>query len=58
VPDFLALMRSRVRQQYPSRLAALAYLQQSPNARALGFEPEPIPAHAHAERSIPSLPPR
>jgi len=35
VPDYLALMKSKVRQQYPSRLAMLAYLQQSPNAGAI-----------------------
>ena len=44
VPDYLALMRAGVRQQYPSRLAMLAYLQQSPNAGALGFSPEAVPA--------------
>ena len=56
VPDYLALMKSGVRQQYPSRLAMLAYLQQSPNARALGFSPEAVPAGDQAERWNPSLP--
>jgi len=32
VPDYVALMKSKVPQQYPSRRAVLAYLQQSPNA--------------------------
>jgi hypothetical protein len=56
VPDYLALMKSGVRQQYPSRQAALAYLQQSPNARALGFSPEAVPAEGKEERQNPSLP--
>ncbi len=34
VPEYVALMRSDVRQQYPSRLAILAYLRQSPSAEA------------------------
>jgi hypothetical protein len=50
VPDYLALMKSGVRQQYPSRRAMLAYLQQSPNARALGFSPEVVPMDGKAER--------
>ena len=50
VPDYLALMRSGVRQQYPSRLAMLDYLQQSPNARSLGFSPEAAPPSGNAER--------
>ena len=50
VPDYLALMKSRVPQQYPSRLAMLAYLQHSPNARALGFAPDAVPAVGKAER--------
>ena len=58
VPDYLALMKSGVRQQYPSRLAMLAYLRQSPNARALGFSPEAAPADGKAERWNPSLPQR
>ena len=56
VPDYLALMRSGVREQYPSRLAMLAYLQQSPNAKALGFTPKAAPADQKAERWNPSLP--
>lgn len=32
VPEYIALMKSDVRQQYPSRLAIVAYLRQSPNA--------------------------
>jgi hypothetical protein len=34
VPEYVALMRSDVRQQFPSRLAILAYLRQSPSAEA------------------------
>jgi len=56
VPDYLALMKSNVRQQYPSRLAMLAYLQQSPNARALGFSPEPASTNSNAAPWNPPLP--
>jgi len=34
VPEYVALMNSDVRQQFPSRLATLAYLRQSPSAEA------------------------
>jgi hypothetical protein len=37
VPDYVALMKSDVRQQYPSRVAILAYLRQSPSAEAREF---------------------
>lgn len=50
VSDYLALMKSGVRQQYPSRLAMLAYLQQSPNAKALGYIPQTAPADGGPER--------
>jgi hypothetical protein len=33
VPEYVALMKSNVRQQYPSRVAILAYLRQSPGGR-------------------------
>jgi hypothetical protein len=56
VPDYLALMKSGVRQQYPSRLAMLAYLQQSPNAKALGFAPEAASADSKALLWNPPLP--
>jgi hypothetical protein len=58
VPDYLALTRSGVRQQYPSRLAMLTYLQQSPNAKALGFTPEAAPAGSKPDPLNPSLPQR
>ncbi|MGB8463322.1 MAG: hypothetical protein WCE49_00105 [Terrimicrobiaceae bacterium] len=58
VPDYLALMKSGVRQQYPARLAMLVYLRQSPDAKALGFAPEAVPADGTAERWNPSLPQR
>ena len=58
VPDYIALTKSGVRQQYPSRLAMLAYLQQSPNAKALGFAPEAAPADGKAQPWNPSLPQR
>ena len=34
VPEYVALMKSDVRQQFPSRVATLAYLRQSPSAEA------------------------
>jgi hypothetical protein len=34
VPEYVALMKSDVRQQLPSRVATLAYLRQSPSAEA------------------------
>jgi hypothetical protein len=58
VPDYLALRKSAVRQQYPSQLAMLAYLQQSPNARALGFAPAAAHADGKTELWNPSLPQR
>ena len=36
VPEYQALMKSGVRQQYPSMLAMLAYLRQSPGGSAAG----------------------
>ena len=56
VPDYLALLKSGVRQQYPARLAMLVYLQKSPNAKALGFSPAAAPADGKAERWNPWLP--
>jgi hypothetical protein len=38
VPEYVALMKSNVRQQYPSQLAIIAYLRQSPDAANLGVE--------------------
>lgn len=56
VPDYLALMKSKVRQQHPSRLAMMVYLQQSPNARSSGFSPEAAPVDNNAARWNPPLP--
>lgn len=55
VPDYLALLKSGVRQQYPAQLAILVYLQKSPNAKALGFSPAAAPADGKAERWKPGL---
>jgi hypothetical protein len=46
VPEYVALMKSNVRQQYPSRLAIVEYLRHSPNASSLGIELPPHEAHA------------
>jgi hypothetical protein len=37
VPEYIALMKSDLRQQYPSRLAIIEYLRQSPRAEARGI---------------------
>src|SRR5262245_47994886 len=38
VPEYVALMKSDVPQQYPSRVAIVAYLRQSPSAEARELE--------------------
>ena len=45
VPEYVALMKSDVPQQYPSRVAVLAYLRQSPSAEAreLGLQTPAAP---------------
>jgi hypothetical protein len=45
VPEYVALMKSDVRQQFPSRVATLAYLRQSPSAdaRELALETNALP---------------
>ena len=49
VTEYVALMKSDVRQQYPSRLAILAYLRQSPSveARELGLQTQALPGTRH-----------
>ena len=37
VPEYVVIMKSDLRQQYPSRLAIVGYLRQSPDADALGI---------------------
>ncbi len=46
VPEYVALMKSDVRQQFLSRLAIIAYLRQSPSveARELGLQTQALPA--------------
>ena len=55
VPDYLALMRSKVPQQYPSRLAIQAYLLKGLDARAPGSSPKAVPTDGNAERGKPLL---
>ena len=45
VPEYVALMKSDVRQQFPSRVATLAYLRQSPSAegRELALQTNALP---------------
>jgi hypothetical protein len=49
VPEYVELIRSGVRQQFPSRLAILAYLRQSPSveARELALQTQALPATRH-----------
>ena len=48
VPEYVAIMKSDLRQQYPSRLAIVAYLRQSPRANTLGIV---LPESATAPRA-------
>jgi hypothetical protein len=50
VPEYVALMKSGTRQQYPSRLAIVAYLRQYPNASAIDL---PLPAVADSPADAP-----
>lgn len=45
VPEYVALMKSDLAQQYPSRIAVLAYLRQSPSAEAreVGLQTPAVP---------------
>jgi hypothetical protein len=38
VPEYVSLLKSGVRQQYPSRIAIVAYLRQSPAGRSGGID--------------------
>ena len=53
VPEYVAIMKSDLRQQYPSRLAIVAYLRQSPGADALGVD---LTQSASATRSTTTVP--
>lgn len=52
VPEYQALMKSVVRQQYPSMLAMQAYLQQSADARAKGTPAEASRASASPPAAV------
>jgi hypothetical protein len=54
VPEYLALMRSGVRQQYPSRVAMAAYLQQSPDAKSAAGGLDTDPAIPNRLPSVPA----
>ena len=49
VKEYVALMKSDVRQQFPSRLAIIAYLRQSPSveAREVGLQTQALPGASH-----------
>lgn len=44
VPEYLALLKSSTPQQYPSRIAIVVYLRQSPNAGAIDLPADLAPA--------------
>jgi hypothetical protein len=44
VPEYVALLKSSTPQQYPSRIAIVAYLRQSPNASAIVLPADLAPA--------------
>lgn len=56
VPEYLALMRSKVRQQYSSRQAMQAYLLKGLDARVSDSVPDPALAEGAAQPKPPSLP--
>ena len=53
VPEYVAIMKSDLRQQYPSKLAIVAYLRQSPGANTLGIA---LPESATAPRAASGVP--
>jgi hypothetical protein len=56
VPDYLSLIESGVKQQYSSRLAVQAYLQQSPQGKTASSSPEATTADGNAELLKPLVP--
>jgi hypothetical protein len=60
VPEYVALMRSSTPQQYPSRIAIVAYLRQSPNASAIDLPlpgvADPPAGAARAASAVTALP--
>ena len=59
VPEYVALMKSDLKQQYPSRVAIIAYLQQSPGgAGGMGLPASALVGpRADVHRSVPMLAP-
>jgi hypothetical protein len=51
VPEYVAIMKSDIRQQYPSRLAIVAYLRQSPEGGRSAGPPAPE-MHATDPRTV------
>ena len=50
VPEYVAIMKSDLRQQYPSRLAIVAYLRQSPGGERLDLPLNAAPSASAASR--------
>ncbi len=56
VPEYVAIMKSDLRQQYPSRLAIVAYLRQSPGANTLGIALTESATAPRAASAVPMAP--
>jgi len=60
VPEYVSLMKSSTRQQYPSRIAIVAYLRQYPNASAIDLSlpavADPPAGVARTPSAVTSLP--
>jgi hypothetical protein len=60
VPEYVALLKSSTPQQYPSRIAIVAYLRQYPNASAIDLPPpavaDPLADRARAASAISTVP--
>jgi len=54
VPEYAALMKSDLRQQYPSRVAIMAYLRQSPSRNVI--DEIPVPQDGASQPSTNTLP--
>jgi hypothetical protein len=55
VPEYVALMKSNIRQQYPSRIAIIAYLRQSPAGKA-GSIDLPLSESLSSEQATSTVP--
>ncbi len=56
VPAYVAIMKSDLRQQYPSQLAIVAYLRQSPGAARLDLPLAASPSAVSRVGTVPVVP--